>query len=344
MKKDILLNKLSSYKNLIFLLMCTGVHIINTIFFGVLGLLPLMLLNLVSSIFYLCMIALYQKESDKEIVLIYIEIILFSSLSDLLIGGIYDYIFFTIGMVSVITYLLSDNFKHKHALQGFGALIAILIFFARLRNVCFSPETAINAFHYQIFFKIYNLCVTIFTLIYVSGLYTIELSTTKEKLKYTSNHDTLTGLYNRRFFEQALSRSVHENTSIYSIAMFDIDNFKKVNDTYGHDSGDKVLETVSKCLESHLTGDELAIRWGGEEFILYMPLISIEQALEKVNKICDEIRNTEIHLKDCSIIKVTATVGLQSGSDLTKYESVINEADDRLYRGKSMGKNCIVSS
>jgi len=295
-----------------------------------------------SSTFYLCVLALYEKESDKEIVAIYLEIIFFAALNELLIGGIYDYFYFILGMISVIAYLLSDKFNHKHLMQGIGVVITLAIHFAVLKNVCLWPELAMNALDYRVFFGIYNLIVTVFTVTFVSGFYLIDLASTKEKLKYASNHDTLTGLYNRRFLEQTLNRSIDENKFCYSIAMFDIDNFKKVNDTYGRDAGDRVLETISKIIQEKLQNDYLAIRWGGEEFILYMPLTNIENANLIVEEICDRIRNKEIMTQNCQILKVTATVGIASSSSLNDYEKTINLADEKLYQGKHSGKNCIV--
>lgn len=343
MNREQLLNKLSGHKNLIFLIMCLGVHVLNLIIFLILQLFPLMIVNLLSSIFYLCMLALYEKEDDKEIILIYLEIIVFSLVSDLITGGIFNYNYFTIGMVSVIYFLLTEKTKHKHLIQTIGCVVIFVDYFCQQNNVCLSEEVAIAGITYRSQLGAFNLIITIFTLIYVSGLYLIELSTNREKLKYASNHDLLTGLYNRRFLENTITRSHKENTSEYCIAMFDIDNFKHVNDTYGHDAGDRVLETVSKCISENIEKDYLPIRWGGEEFIIYMPQTNLEAARKIIEKICDVIRSQEVETKKCDLIKVTVTVGIKNGTDLNDYENVIRQADDYLYKGKNSGKNCIVT-
>jgi len=337
-----LLTMLSAHKNLIFVIMCLSVHLFNCITFGILKLYPLMIINLVSSITYLCVLALYDKESDKEIVFIYFEIIIFAFISDLLIGGLYEYFLFVIGMVSVISFLLSDKFTHKHLLQGIGSIFVIVMFIAKLKNAVLFPEEAIAALQYRIFFNSLTIFITIVTLVFVSGLYGIELQLTKEQLRYAGNHDNLTDLYNRRFFQQALQRSVTENSSQFSIAMFDIDNFKKVNDTYGHDIGDKTLQELSRCLHENLKEGQLPIRWGGEEFILYMPVTDKATAVSYTEEVVKAIRNISIPLKDGSNLHITVTVGVESGSDLSEYEKVIKTADERLYKGKQNGKNCIV--
>jgi len=343
MTRQELLTKLSAHKNLIFLIMCLMVHLLNFIVFGIFKIYILMAVNLISTITYLCLLVLYEKESDKEIIFIYFEIILFSFVSDLAIGGLYEYFLFVIGMVSVISFLLSDKFNHKHLLQGIGAVFVIVMFIAKLKAVCLFPNEAQKAEQYKVLFNSVTVVITILTLVFVSGLYSIELRLTKEQLRYAGNHDILTDLYNRRFFQQALQRSINENSSQFSIAMFDIDNFKKVNDTYGHDYGDKVLQELSRCLHESLKEGQLPIRWGGEEFILYMPVTDKETAIQYVSEIMDKIRAIAIPLRDSSVLKVTATVGIESGSDLSEYEKVIKTADERLYKGKQNGKNCIVS-
>ena len=123
--------------------------------------------------------------------------------------------------------------------------------------------------------------------------------------------------------------------------MFDIDDFKKINDNYGHFVGDNVLEAISRCLKKHVAGDELPIRWGGEEFMIYMPQKDMAQAYEIIEKICNDINKLEFNYKD-KVIKVSSTVGIAYGEDLSAYEDVIKLADKRLYIGKNSGKNRII--
>ena len=123
--------------------------------------------------------------------------------------------------------------------------------------------------------------------------------------------------------------------------MVDLDNFKKINDTYGHEFGDAVLKDLSEILMSSMGENDIAVRWGGEEFILFMPGTDLDSAEKRLEKMQDRIRNHQVTLGGKSVC-FTATIGLASGDDLRKYEQVINSADQMLYYGKNNGKNRIV--
>ncbi|MBR0100889.1 MAG: hypothetical protein IJP90_14430 [Treponema sp.] len=121
-------------------------------------------------------------------------------LSEIFSGGAFCYIFYVVGMISVIFYLLPPKTRLKHICQGIGIFYALAIYFVYIKKICLFPEYAhlMEAYKNQLGFL--NLCITLFTLFYISNLYFYELNTTSEKLAYTSNYDLLTGLFNRRFF------------------------------------------------------------------------------------------------------------------------------------------------
>lgn len=342
MDRNKLLTELSKHKNFIFLIMCLCVHVFNAVLFHIIAIPFFTVLNCISATFYTIILIGWRKESNFQVIMIYFEILIFSLISDLCTAGQFCYIYFVLGMISVIYYLLAERTKHRHLLQSIGVLFAIIICVCKNLNVCLLPNVTdlVNANKNLI--SLVNLIITLFTLTYVSTLYLVELNITREKLTYNSNHDTLTGLYNRRFFESTISQRYKEYSNIYSIAMIDIDDFKKVNDTYGHDAGDKVLEMLSDCLNTNIPKNALAIRWGGEEFIVYMPNTTTEEAVKILETICNDIRSRTVEANNAKI-KVTATVGIHSDSDASKYENVINIADERLYKGKHSGKNCIIS-
>lgn len=332
---------LSQKKTLLFLLMCLFVHAFNAVLFGFLGILPLSFLNIFSTVFYITILLLFKRNQDLYIGFTYFEIITFSLISELFTGGAFCYIFYVVGMISVIFYLLPPKTRLKHICQGIGIFYALAIYFVYIKKICLFPEYAhlMEAYKNQLGFL--NLCITLFTLFYISNLYFYELNTTSEKLAYTSNHDLLTGLFNRRFFEYIMERNKSENESEYTIAIFDIDDFKKINDTYGHQAGDAVLQTVSGIIGDCANKGYIPVRWGGEEFILFMPQTAENKAYGYLSELCEKVRNATVEF-DSKIIKVTMTVGMCTGTDLINYESVIRIADNRLYTGKRSGKNRIV--
>ncbi|MBF0302572.1 MAG: GGDEF domain-containing protein [Desulfamplus sp.] len=162
--------------------------------------------------------------------------------------------------------------------------------------------------------------------------------------------DPLTGCYNRREFEEQMRKTIasakrHKNK--LSVFMFDIDHFKKVNDTYGHQAGDVVLQRVSDVVRNDMrTGDILA-RYGGEEFIAILPSTGKQEAIELAERLRDKIEE-QIIVTDAGTIKVTASFGIASlepsyerpdSADMLK---LIEEADSMMYKAKLNGRNTVM--
>ncbi len=333
---------LSEKKTLLFLVMCLFVHAFNCALFYYLGIFPLLILNVLSCFFYVFVIHLFKKNSDLYVIFAYFEIITFSFISDLFTGCAYFYIFYVIGMISVISYLLPPKKNLKHIFQGIGIVYAVAIYCIHLKNFCLFPEYLSVIERTRNLIGFINLGITLFTLFYISNLYIYEINSANDKLTYCSNHDLMTGLFNRRFFEHIMRRNKTENESPFTIAIFDIDDFKKVNDTYGHQAGDCVLKTVSLLIEDSASKDFIPVRWGGEEFILYMPQTDEKNAYEYLELICSKIRDNTVYY-DNQEIHITVTAGMFTGEDLGEYEEAIRKADERLYYGKKHGKNCVVN-
>jgi diguanylate cyclase (GGDEF)-like protein len=262
-------------------------------------------------------------------------------MTELISGGHLGTLTFVIGMVAVIFFMLPYSNRKKHIYQLIGAALAVAISLISVFNYSLYPELMDLVLHHSSFVKVLNLIITLFSLFYLTNLYLVELRTTREKLDYNSNHDVLTGLYNRRFFEGIMKRSKEEKETSYSVAMLDVDDFKKINDTYGHETGDRVLAAVSKCIEASLPENAVAVRWGGEEFVLYLPQVDSARALDVLNDFRAKLSEQEIYHKGNRVV-ITATIGLCTGESIADYEEYIRQADEKLYWGKQHGKNQIV--
>ena len=339
MPKKILEN-LSENRTLIFLIMCLCVHIFNVFLFWTFGLFPLVVLNAISSVLYVAFLTIF-KDENLRISFAYFEIIFFSAMTELISGGHFGTLTFVIGMEAVIFFMLPYSNRKKHIYQLIGAALAVAISLISVFNYSLYPELMDLVLHYSSFVKVLNLIITLFSLFYLTNLYLVELRTTREKLDYNSNHDVLTGLYNRRFFEGIMKRSKEEKETSYSVAMLDVDDFKKINDTYGHETGDKVLAAVSKCIESCLPQNGVAVRWGGEEFVLYLPQADSAQAEGILNCFRTKLSEQAVYHKGNRVV-ITATIGLCTGESIADYEEYIRQADEKLYWGKQHGKNQIV--
>ena len=335
-----LLKMLSEHKTLIFLIMCLCVHVFNVFLFWAFELFPLVILNIVSSALYVIFLTVFRNE-NLRISFAYFEIILFSATSELTSGGHFGYLYFVIGMVAVIFFMLPYSNRKKHVYQLVGAVLAVAIGLISVYDYSLYPELMDKVLLYKPFVKCMNLAITLFTLFYLSNLYLVELRTTQEALDYNSNHDMLTGLYNRRFFEGIMKRSKEEKETSFSVAMLDVDDFKKINDTYGHETGDRVLAAVSKCVEACLPQDAVAVRWGGEEFVMYLPQIDNARALDILNDFRTKLSEQKIYHKGTRVT-ITATIGLCTGESIANYEEYLRQADEKLYWGKKHGKNQIV--
>jgi two-component system cell cycle response regulator len=173
--------------------------------------------------------------------------------------------------------------------------------------------------------------------------YVMEMLEAKNKLlAIKATTDELTGLFNRRFFWEMLkkedSRSKRQK-SCYSILMADIDNFKNINDTYGHLHGDTVLQKIAEIFKKELRQSDTIARFGGEEFIILLPDTNAKQAAFVANKIRILISKTNF---DNIINNVTMSIGIADSSETDSFESIILLSDERLYKAKNSGKNRVI--
>lgn len=168
----------------------------------------------------------------------------------------------------------------------------------------------------------------------------IILDKTNNQLNYISNRDPLTGLLNRRAFMEHMENNKMESATI---VLIDIDFFKDVNDTYGHPIGDLVLQKISLILIKCINEEGLSVRWGGEEFLLFLYNTSMEEAYIFMETTRKAIQELTIQVKEYKI-QITASFGiatLNNESDISFY-TAYKEADIALYQAKNQGRNCVV--
>ncbi|MGD1878975.1 MAG: PleD family two-component system response regulator [Kiloniellaceae bacterium] len=165
-------------------------------------------------------------------------------------------------------------------------------------------------------------------------------------LAYT---DTLTGIYNRRYMNAHLDRKIMEiaeTVKPVSVLMFDIDNFKSINDTYGHKSGDEVLVELAKRVARGVRDIDLLSRYGGEEFVIVMPDADIEVAVAVAERVRGLVADQKFTVSgNAEPLTVTISVGVATTREPTETtEAMIGRADEALYRAKDSGRNCVRSA
>lgn len=160
-------------------------------------------------------------------------------------------------------------------------------------------------------------------------------------LMQQANTDTLTGLYNRRRTMEYLETLLDNPSSQISICLCDIDHFKHVNDTYGHDIGDVVLTTISDTFQSKLPPDTFISRWGGEEFLLIFPRMNGDEAGTALEILRQKIRDL-VFDGGSEKFTVSLTYGLVEYDFRSDITTVLKEADEKLYIGKESGRDRVI--
>ena len=165
-----------------------------------------------------------------------------------------------------------------------------------------------------------------------------KLLAEKNNIEQSAEKDDLTQIYNRSKFNQMLL-SVQRNAEIYKkpfcIILFDIDHFKKVNDTYGHDAGDKVLIQVATLVRHILRDSDLFARWGGEEFVILAESCALNDAYELANRLRSEIESFPFPI----VKRLTCSFGVAEYQMGESLENLIKRADSALYQSKKEGRN-----
>ncbi len=170
----------------------------------------------------------------------------------------------------------------------------------------------------------------------------------RERLQEMSVRDPLTGLYNRRYMQETLEREIkraQRDSKPIGIIMLDVDHFKSVNDTHGHDAGDLVLKTLAGFLSNNFRGEDVACRYGGEEFILILPGLFLKDSEAKAERIRREIANTlRVHYHD-KPLSITVSIGVAAFPEHGGHAGpLIAKVDAAMYEAKNRGRNRIVKA
>ncbi|MFT4412313.1 GGDEF domain-containing protein [Fredinandcohnia humi] len=178
-------------------------------------------------------------------------------------------------------------------------------------------------------------------LVYVIALYFLqklkEVFLLADANKKAANTDFLTNLPNRRYMHELLQDKIQKGNKL-SVILFDIDNFKKINDRYGHDIGDLVLKEVSHLIKSHLKSDSVLGRWGGEEFLV----LAINRNAAESAVLAEEIRRLLEQTRIEPVGVVTSSFGVTEFGQNDAIHSFLNRADKALYEAKDSGKNQVL--
>jgi diguanylate cyclase (GGDEF)-like protein/PAS domain S-box-containing protein len=170
----------------------------------------------------------------------------------------------------------------------------------------------------------------------------------RETLRQQVIHDPLTGLFNRRYLEETLKQEIHRSRrkrSTVGFIMMDLDHFKPFNDTYGHEAGDQLLRALGKFLKTQVREEDIACRYGGDEFVLIIPEASLDVTQRRAEEIRREVPHLQVVSQGRPLENSTISLGVAIFPDHgATVEDVLRAADDALYKAKAAGCNRVVAA
>lgn len=263
------------------------------------------------------------------------------TIGTIVLGFGYGFQYFSISLITIafyIYYISAKLFNRKIDPFLFTVFLIVVLYFVSYGiNQILGNLYAINPVIERIFF-IYNSMTVFFLLISYMGLYIRTIFEKEKQLEQMALVDKLTGLYNRHYLLSYIENIEPEQIDDYWVAIIDIDNFKKVNDVYGHNCGDHVLRTVASTTMS-VCEKCTVCRWGGEEFVILAP--QSDQKVMILETLREKIAATLMSYEDQNLY-ITVTIGTEKYSDKYNTDQWIDAADSKLYIGKNNGKNQVV--
>lgn len=247
-----------------------------------------------------------------------------------------NFIIQDLGLITIIlaVYLLTNKLINMLTISSIISLSFFILSLYSVKNIKFQEFSAVI---------VYTLLVIIICTIskYRSNYFERMQYLSNCKLLITSTTDPLTKVYNRLKFNMELDKWISyskiSKTSL-SLIIFDFDDFKRINDTFGHQVGDNILIEYTKIIKNMVRASDILARWGGDEFVILLPNAALEDAVRLVNRIIEEINNYA-H----TVGKITCSFGVVAFDFNEDRESFIKRADLKLYEAKASGKNCIMS-
>lgn len=318
---------------------CLLAHLLYLILFALAGVKAMALFNVGSVVFYILTLFLINAVKNK-LSLVYatiFEIMLHATVATAFVGPEPNFTMFLL-MIIPLAFLMPNKNKYVPfiILLISVPLYGVLNYY--YNDASHVPNEMTMAF--ENVFYIINFIIGSVVLIYISIIFSLmnrylesRLRVQTEQLRQMASTDPLTKLYNRREMQSRLNNISTE----YVVGIGDIDDFKKVNDTYGHDTGDVVLSQVASLMSETIPEAASAARWGGEEFLFLIPDCGIEKGKKYADSIIDAIRSYKFESGGREF-SVTMTIGICSGSAEDDIYKIINIADSRLYKGKHNGK------
>ena len=306
---------------------------------------PLIIIDLISIIFYMYYYFRGIRNSTLFGFITYILILIHTIIATICFGwkpGFYLWLF---ALVCAFFLPSFGNIHNKPVKRPiYMGLFYILTFYILGTLTCggyIDPVYKLSDVTTRILFTI-NSGLTFLTIQSFTYFYTAREKMNRDILKYKADYDLLTGLRNRRAMNQLIDDRIEEGVKGFPVAILDIDFFKKINDTYGHEAGDIVLRDLASLMRRLEAKDIMCARWGGEEFLILGPSgMTKKDFKETLNEFRELVQKNDFKTSK-EVINATVSIGIGRYKSDSFIKVAINEADENLYKAKQSGRNKVV--
>lgn len=327
------------------------VHVVLLALFLIAGVTPMVIINSISIAIYVVCFILSKKDHIVSVyTVVIVEVTSYAIASTGFIGlrcGTYCFLF---SIVPIMIYFGCNLLKGKKRFIVVGMLMLNFATFVVLYVVYYKADPPYKmSSAMTLILVVFSAFVMVFSTMFYNAMYifssenmVINLEQKNKQLSLDAHEDALTNLLNRRgFLPLVKSLMDAEESRRFCIAFCDLDDFKRVNDSYGHEAGDEVLKHTTTIIEKELPGCDIC-RWGGEEFVILLKGCTLIEAKGKIERLRKTIESNPTVFCEKQIF-VTTTIGLEEYKDAySEPEFIIKKADERMYYGKQHGKNVLV--
>lgn len=318
----------------------TFIHLILLLLFAIMGYPQFAAMNAASILLYIGWLLVFARVqiNDFLLLVLYLDVVLHASVYNITFGAAPGFFLYPFIIIPVTFFLSARDLKHAHTIfyssvLSVASVVVMLATLSREALVQMADPSQV-----QQFFQINVLFCALLLSVYTSEFMTETLNT-QDSLSHHAETDPLTGLWNRYGFRKETER-IHGTQ--YAVVMCDIDNFKQINDLYGHSVGDELLCGIAHLFASSIQKNDAVCRWGGEEFLMIL-CANFDDALARVEQLRSQLSQVAVETKNGSV-HITMTFGVAGSMEADSFDTLVKIADTNLLRGKRSGKNCVVQT
>lgn len=312
------------------------IHLVFIFIFSVMHLPSLAVSNVLSVLVYAaCLKAIRAGRYSLTGIMMSVEIILHALLATWVLGWDSNFYFYLYCLIPIIAFSFQDALLPR--LLFYLSILAVSVGGFALRKYL-GINSGVAPQWLEIF-GILNVLAALGVLLHCTALSVRFTRSMQAKLFHTANRDSLTNLYTRRRVMHEVLQLAESRSS--TIILLDIDHFKQINDRWGHERGDLILQRVAEAISTNVRATDVASRWGGEEFLVLMPSTPAHAAKAVADRILLRIREWVGQLNDTPLT-VTATLAVSEIHCGESFESALIRADQALYQGKHQGRNQVI--